>query len=606
MSGLLKELGRRNVFRAAGVYAVVGWLLAQVAGTLESALTLPDWFDTVVVAFLLIGFPIVLIFAWAFEMTPEGIKLTAEVPEGESVAAKTGRALDYAILTGLAVVVVLVVADRVMPQTAPAPVGVAATAAADPAAASIAVLPFTDLSPDSDQEYFSDGIAEEILNVLVRFDDLKVASRTSSFGFKGQEALGIPLIAEKLNVRHVLEGSVRKQGESVRITAQLIDAQTDQHLWSETYDRTLTAENLFAIQDDIANAIVAQLGLVIDSADGAPAINIQADTQDLDAYEAFLEARALFTARNNLTLPEIIAIFEHVVDQDPNFARGWAGLSAAYMVSPSWGIMDRDYKSLADEAAERAIGLNPNLALPYAVRGLSLLETPPFEFAAAFAEFDEAIARDPNDTDTLQWRGEAHLRVGFFARATADFERCTEIDPDYLQCRVWRAKVKFLEGKADEGFALFEDAVSRGAVGGGAFHYPMEYAHAGHDRAARLSLAAVFQRFSYLNGRSLAVYRALTDPNFDFDTEAKAFEVEWLALRGDDFLWNGPLGLAFKRYDLLTPANEPLWWYRTDPEFLKSPHRKRLIREAGVYDYWRAAGFPPQCRRVGGDDFACD
>jgi TolB-like protein len=160
------------------------------------------------------------------------------------------------------------------------------------------VLPFADLSPVGDQEYFADGIAEEILNVLVRIDGLKVASRTTSWGFKGQEALGIPFIAEKMNVRHVLEGSVRKSGEMVRITAQLIDADTDQHLWSETYDRTLTAESIFQVQDDIAKAIVDQLGIIMDAESVAPSHD--ADTKDINAYELYLEAWQLFAERRSL------------------------------------------------------------------------------------------------------------------------------------------------------------------------------------------------------------------------------------------------------------------------------------------------------------------
>ena len=187
---------------------------------------------------------------------------------------------------------VLVVGNRFIPQRVVAPdVTVQAVAEETVEDTSIAVLPFADLSPSGDQEYFSDGIAEEILNVLVRVDNLKVASRTSAFGFKGQEALGIPTIAKRLNVRHVLEGSVRKSGEMLRITAQLIDASNDKHLWSQTYDRKLTTENIFAIQDEIANEIVKQLGIVMGgNGSGAPIVSVKADTKNLNAYELYLQA----------------------------------------------------------------------------------------------------------------------------------------------------------------------------------------------------------------------------------------------------------------------------------------------------------------------------
>jgi TolB-like protein len=600
------ELRRRNIFRVAGVYGVIAWLLVQVAATLESAVGLPAWFDGFVVAILLIGFPIAMILAWAFEMTPEGMKLNAKTADGANIAPKPAGKLDYVIIGGLVLVGAMIVADRMMPEKAAmaARDNLPASTAEEVADASIAVLPFSDLSPSGDQEYFSDGIAEEILNVLVRVDGLSVSSRTSSFGFKGQEALGIPFIAEKLNVRHVLEGSVRKSGETIRITAQLIDAQTDQHLWSETFDRTLTTENIFAIQDEIANAIVDRLGIVIDGENsGAPVISVRADTQNLDAYELYLEANALFTIRNKANLPKIIALYEAVVAADPDFARAWAGLAGAYNVAPDWGVIDRDYARLSDTTARRAISLNPNLAMPYAVlagrdRGNS--------YADMFANLDKALALDPKEVNALQWRGEAWLAAGFFDKAEADFKRCIEIDPNFLQCRMWIAKTKFYRGETDEGFALHGYAVSMGGVGAGALHWPLEYAHAGDFRAARLVLAAVCRDFFCFNGRSERLYRAFTDPDFDFAEEAAVAEVEWRAAMGDDGDWSGMIAFYFKKYDVLKPDYNSIWWLRTDPAFLKSPHRKRLIREAGVYDYWLEAGFPPQCKPVGKNDFECD
>ena len=292
MGTLFTELKRRNIFRVAGVCAVVGWILMQVVAVMTPALNLPDWVDSFFAMALIIGFPVAVLLAWAFEMTPEGVKRTEHVKDADSITGQTGRRLDFAILGGLVVVGVLVVGNRFIPQRVVAPdVTVQAVAEETVEDTSIAVLPFADLSPSGDQEYFSDGIAEEILNVLVRVDNLKVASRTSAFGFKGQEALGIPTIAKRLNVRHVLEGSVRKSGEMLRITAQLIDASNDKHLWSQTYDRKLTTENIFAIQDEIANEIVKQLGIVMGgNGSGAPIVSVKADTKNLNAYELYLQA----------------------------------------------------------------------------------------------------------------------------------------------------------------------------------------------------------------------------------------------------------------------------------------------------------------------------
>jgi TolB-like protein len=233
---------------------------------------------------------------------------------------------------------------------------------------SIAVLPFADLSQIKDQQYFTDGLSEELLSLLVRVDDLRVASRTSSFAYRGS-TLGIPEISKALNVRHVLEGSVRKDGDRIRITAQLIEAGTDTHLLSENFDREFT--DIFAIQDEIANAIVnaltGELGI-----DGEKAVTVEAATENLDAYEMYLTARELFIAREQL--PESIRLFQKAVELDPNFARAWAGLGAVEVVGNDWIFGDGiDHAPLAKEAAEKALSLNPDLSMPLAVLGLVAL-----------------------------------------------------------------------------------------------------------------------------------------------------------------------------------------------------------------------------------------
>ena len=238
--GLFAELKRRNVIRVAGVYIVSGWILVQVATALEESIGLPEWFDGLIVALLLIGLPVAIIFAWAFEMTPEGVVRTEAVPEGESITPETGRKLDVTLAIAIVALVIVIIWQS---STAPEPAAIEPVAKESaepdvPSDASVAVLPFADMSPDGDQEYFSDGLSEEILNLLVRADAIDVVSRTSAFQFKNT-TLGIPEIAAELNVRHVVEGSVRKSGQTVRVTAQLIDAVTERHLWSDTYDLSL-------------------------------------------------------------------------------------------------------------------------------------------------------------------------------------------------------------------------------------------------------------------------------------------------------------------------------------------------------------------------------
>jgi TolB-like protein len=440
------ELKRRNVFRIAGISAVVGWILMQVAGTLEASLNLAEWFDSVITAGLLIGFPIALLFAWAFEMTPEGVKPT-DALEGDANTTSSSKKMDSVIIVGIVLVLALGLWQQ-MTKPIATQIKVTETKTTETKAAlsfekkapikitkeieildaSIAVLAFSDLSQAGDQGYFSDGIAEEILNVLVRVDSLKVASRTSAFGFKGQEALGIPLIAKKLKVRHILEGSVRKSGNMIRITAQLIDAQTDQHLWSQTYDRTLSAENIFIIQDEISSEIVkalrSKLKVKIGDVQG-----LKIDTKNLDAYELYLKARQKFFVRNTENNPEIIELAKQATDLDPNFAEAWAGLAAAYSVATSWGVAGDGHIKNSISAAEKAIALDPSLALPYAVLQNNLTKFIPVNFEKAFEYSNKALSLDPKNTTVLLWRGINELASVILIKPMLDLKNVLRLIP---------------------------------------------------------------------------------------------------------------------------------------------------------------------------------
>ncbi|HUO81978.1 MAG TPA: adenylyl cyclase, partial [Gammaproteobacteria bacterium] len=258
------ELKRRNIFRVGAAYLVVAWLLMQVTAMLVPALHLPDWIVTAVAFFLIIGLPLVLIFAWAYELTPEGLKRKAEVEPAESIARLTGRKLDFLIIGALVLALGYFTYDKFVldPQRDGALVESTTrafekrSAVTADAQKSIAVLPFDNMSADAEQAYFADGLAEELLNLLASIPELRVAARTSSFSFKGQQ-VDIRTIAEKLNVEHILEGSVRKAGDTLRITAQLIEADSGYHLWSRLFDRKL--EDVFAIQEEIAFAVVNAL-----------------------------------------------------------------------------------------------------------------------------------------------------------------------------------------------------------------------------------------------------------------------------------------------------------------------------------------------------------
>jgi adenylate cyclase len=313
---LFNELKRRNVFRVGLFYVVTAWLVIEVAETVLPLFEVPDGVLRGLVVLLVIGLVPALGLSWIYELTPEGIKRDAGPLAAEPQSSDTGRKLNWATLAVAIIAIGFMATDRMRPAppvvaptaapttaVTPAPTADTDTAIGSDAvnsvdAASIAVLPFADLSPTGDQAYFSDGIAEEILNALTRVDGLAVASRTSAFQFKGRE-IGIPEIAEALSVRHVLEGSVRKAGDSLRITAQLIDASNDRHLWSETFDRSLTAENVFQIQDEIAVAITRALGVAM-KLGGEQLVSSAGGTDDIDAYALYLEARTLYHQRKDL------------------------------------------------------------------------------------------------------------------------------------------------------------------------------------------------------------------------------------------------------------------------------------------------------------------
>jgi len=291
MASVWGELRRRNVFKVAVAYAIVAWLLIQVADIVLPTFNAPDWIVPVFTVFLILGFPLILLFAWAFEVTPEGVERTREVPLERSITQITGRKIEFAIIGLLAAAVAFMFIDNYVLRDAREPAQVAADAEQAPAAIteqSIAVLPFVNMSGDPDQEYFSDGITEEILNTLVAIDDLRVAGRTSSFSFKGKD-VDLPTIGEQLNVTNILEGSVRRSGNQLRITAQLVSAADGFHLWSHTYDRELA--DIFDIQEEIAGEIAKVLRLEL-GLNVAASVN-KRQTDNLDAYTWYLRGIAL-------------------------------------------------------------------------------------------------------------------------------------------------------------------------------------------------------------------------------------------------------------------------------------------------------------------------
>lgn len=440
MDKFFKELRRRNVVRVAGVYAVAGWVLVQIATTLEESMNLPGWFDGLVVASLIIGLPIALILAWAFELTPEGVVRTEDIAEGHSITAETGRKLDYAIIAGIVIlgaVILLKGSDKGGMDTGPAEVAaIANTAIADasskvsidkPLEKSIAVLPFANRSPNPDDAFFADGIHDDLLTHLSKIADMHVISRTSVMGYAGSDRK-IPDIGRELGVATVMEGAVQRAGNRVRINVQLIDVVTDTHVWAEIYDRNLTADNIFDIQSEITKAIASALNTVLSDSDQAELA--KRPTQNLAAYDAFVAGKlqsAIFV-RGSAPLLESIGHFNDAIASDPQFGEAYA-LRAYSQISVHWYTADEgDWVAAADESLRMAEKLAPDAIETHMGRGYYHYWGR-LDYPAADAEFDLALEKSPNYPLAIAGKAFAARRAGRFDEAITLLEIGSRLDP---------------------------------------------------------------------------------------------------------------------------------------------------------------------------------
>ena len=616
----IHELRRRNVIRMAGLYLVGAWLIVQVTGTVSPMLGAPEWVGRTVLALLAIGFVPALVFSWLYELTPEGFKRDAEVGPGESIAATTGQRMDRLMLAGIVALIFAIAADRYWPRTAPPATSASTTASTEastatpsedagtPTAApqapdinpnSIAVLPFVNMSADEDNEYFSDGLAEELLNVLARVEGLGVASRTSSFAYKGRE-MSASAIGAELRVAHVLEGSVRKSGERVRITAQLIDTAQDRHLWSETFDREL--RDIFAIQEEIANAIVEALRGTLGEEASSMQVSVQADTENLNAYELYLRARELLLTRTEFR--QWVPLFERVVNLDPAFARGWEGLALASALEVDWGNYDDDQErallARSAEAAERALALDPSLSMPWAARALVARDGDVPDHAAALEMLERAIAADPQNATAHIIRGSTLASLGFFDRAIESFDRCLEIDPAYGNCLRHKAQATLLLGRTDEALSLLEQGVVSGFNANLYFNFYEPLIRRGNRLAATLMMRERDTPLELQQALLALIEEGKAPGDVAATIRRNRFEAE-------QYFW----ALLLRDYALAAEApnlggNVVAHWSPAYVGLRASPAFKRLLERQNVPAYWRAHGFPPQCRPLGEADFECD
>ena len=420
MNNFFAELKRRNVFRVGVAYIIVGWVALQFVDVVDNILSLREWFGKAVLVLVAIGFPFALLLSWAYEVTPEGVKKTHEVDKSKSVTHGTGQKINKLIVGALVLAVGFIVYDKMIASDGPVVSDVEA------GQASIAVLPFADLSAAGDQEYFGDGIAEELLNVLANVPGIKVAGRTSSFQFKGQNP-DLRTIGETLGVEYILEGSVRTEGNQVRITAQLISARDGFHVWSETYDREVTS--IFAIQDEIAeNIATALLGPL--GAEGLPTTHT-GGTKNVEAYNLYLQANFIRGYRTEDNLRQAEGLLKRAVDLDANFANAWGALAKVYIL-----MHDRDYISTEvatrelNNAAEKALVLDPENSEALASLGLFKAEVD-LDFLGARDLLERAIKSNPNDIEAHHWYNFYLLEIGSIKEGLEGMKINYERDPFY-------------------------------------------------------------------------------------------------------------------------------------------------------------------------------
>ena len=405
MKLFFSELKRRKVFQVAAMYAIVGWLLIQVADASFDNLNLPEWTVTLVIAMVAIGFPLALVLAWAYDLTPAG-------------AQKTGK-----------------------PDTTSA-----ATQKASAPASSIAILAFSDMSPVGDQDYFCEGMAEEIINSLSQLEKIQVASRTSSFRFRGNDQ-DVREIGQELNVATVLEGSVRKADKQLRVSVQLINAADGFHLWSQRYDRTM--ESVFDIQDDIARKVVDALKIrLTPQAERALKKN---PTKSVDAYDYYLRGRKHLFQVNRQEFLLAIEMFKKAIDVDPEFALAYAGLADTYSWLYMYADLDRDNLQKASEASGKALVIDPDLAEAHSARALALSLRGNQEEARA--EFKTAISLNPKSYYSFLFYGRHCFSAGEYERAEDLLKRACELAPEEFQAMSDLCMVLERLGKQSEALA---------------------------------------------------------------------------------------------------------------------------------------------------------
>ncbi|MEQ9091456.1 MAG: tetratricopeptide repeat protein [Balneola sp.] len=451
ISKFIEELKRRNVFKVATAYAIAGWLIIQVVSTVSPQLGFPEWVAPFFTVLVLVGFPLSLIFAWAFELTPEGLKKSQEVDITESVTNRTGKKLNGVIITVLSMAVIFLLIERVF--FAEASFIENQSELAEFQTASIAVLPFVNMSGDKDNEYFSDGLSEELLNALAKVNEMKVAGRTSSFKFKGKNE-DLKIVGEQLGVGHILEGSVRKSGGRVRITAQLIKVDDGFHMWSETFDRELTATNIFEIQEEISRTVLSELKVHLLPEDDSELDNMP--TTDVEGYSMYLKANQLVVNRDIDEINIAIDLYKQALKIDPFFAEAHARLAIAYNLQGFYGNISREQEiENMTSHVDQALLLDNNLGEAYAALGL--LYNNKSDFVEAEKAYLKSLELNPNLSDVYNWLGNLYTDdLNEFQKGNDLYKRMYKVDPLSPLSIYNRARASMNEDKYEEALSFHE------------------------------------------------------------------------------------------------------------------------------------------------------
>ena len=610
MDNLFEELKRRNVFRVGIAYLVVGWLMIEIVDTIAPRMAMPEWVPGLVIILVLVGLPITLFLAWAFELTPEGVKKAKDVAPEDSVTASTGQKLNYVIITTLVLALGYFIWERQNVPDAPQVETASSDSTADQliesrSRISIAVLPFADLSAAKDQEYFGDGIAEEILNALVKLEELKVTSRTTAFSLKGRN-LSVPEIAAQLDVSHILEGSIRSAGDNVRVTAQLIEVESDSHLWSESYDRKL--DDIFAIQDEISAAIAQALKieLVADAVAGR-----ERPTDNLEAYKLYLQAHHLMLQRGVENLKVAVDLLERAVELDPDFALAWIELASSFALIPSYAD-DQPQGALyvrAEEALERAEALTPGSAQIWAIRGFMRLNQ--YRFQESLSSLERAVALDPGNETNWLWLGVSLSATGYLSESIEALERAYEIAPTTGINSGWLSMSHHARGEYDIALRYVEESK---ALGWGSSHLVdgLLLLEAGNPEQVK----GAFRLYARLLGYQEDIFSSFVDGYFNPGLRPGLSPSLYTLLdegRNNAAFAGGLLiqDAAFLKYfmksDGMAQGVLITWfWIFGSRSLLDTPELREFLLQTGMVDLWRSRGWPDFCRPLGDDDFECN